>query len=302
MTPNLFIPGAAKSGTSSLHDYLNQHPSVFMSSVKEPHYFSHANTFRNKSAYYNLFSGKETFAYRGESSTGYMVFPGVIERIKREIENPRFIFILRNPIDRAFSHYNWVRSFAAEQRDFREAVNHDATADPDPEKSFGKGYKYYFQFGLYGKYIENFYHSFDPETIHVISSEALKNSSLEVMNEIFRFLSLDPMDDMPEFSSNETVFYEDGIRKLAAVNDSVERLAKNSIGKGLKTIIPESVRIRLREALGKYSDQQKQKKRAEKRPVIKLDNRAWLGDMYRKDVQKLKDITGLSFAEWHDFS
>lgn len=109
--PNLFIPGAAKSGSSSLHEYLKFHPDIFMSDIKEPHYFSHKENYYNrKSEYYGLFENTRSYKYRGESSTGYMVFPGVIDRIKNDIGDAKFIFVLRNPIDRCFSHYHWVRS------------------------------------------------------------------------------------------------------------------------------------------------------------------------------------------------
>lgn len=55
--PNLFIPGAAKSGTSSLHDYLGLHSEIFMSSVKESHYFIPGTNICDKTTYYCLFDG-----------------------------------------------------------------------------------------------------------------------------------------------------------------------------------------------------------------------------------------------------
>ncbi|HEY9134269.1 MAG TPA: hypothetical protein VIM85_00570, partial [Pseudomonadales bacterium] len=79
--PNLFIPGSAKSGTSSLHEYLNQHPDISMSSEKEPHFFCIKRNKKEAFEYEKLFENEKK--YRGESSTGYMVFHGVPERIKK---------------------------------------------------------------------------------------------------------------------------------------------------------------------------------------------------------------------------
>ena len=214
--PNLFIPGAAKSGTSSLHEYLNQHPDIFMSEKKEPHYFSHSKIFKDKKYYYSLFAEAQTYLYRGESSTGYMVFPDVIERIKSEIHDPKFIFILRNPIDRCFSHYNWVRSFQAEHRSFRNAVKHEMNVEPKTDlKFFGKGYKNYFQSGLYGKWIERFIAAFGIEKIYFLTSEELNSNPLNTLNRIFKFLELKEVQIINEIRSNQTQNLKERVKFVA---------------------------------------------------------------------------------------
>ena len=112
--PNLFIPGAAKSGTSTLHEILNYHPNISMSSVKEPFFWVNQNflhyTQKNWDNYLSLFKEKKNATFRGESSTGYMLFPEFLDRIKiLEVENLKLIFILRNPIDRIYSHYWYLK-------------------------------------------------------------------------------------------------------------------------------------------------------------------------------------------------
>ena len=93
--PNFFIAGAAKSATSSLNDYLRQHSEIYMSEVKEPHFFGWDKAYqKGLDSYAFLFVDGTGFKARGESSTGYMVFPNVIERIKSTISEPCFIFIL----------------------------------------------------------------------------------------------------------------------------------------------------------------------------------------------------------------
>ena len=84
--PNLFIVGAAKSGTTSLHNYLNQHPDIFMCTPKEPHYLinneiGHSrilNGVTSRNEYYNLFFDGQNSKFRGESSVMYLMYPEIV--------------------------------------------------------------------------------------------------------------------------------------------------------------------------------------------------------------------------------
>ena len=87
--PNLFIPGAAKSGTSTLHDYLSLHPDINMSVNKEPNYYWRED--KRLEHYAKLYAGGR-YRYLGESSTNYMVLPEVVDRIRKTVSDPRFIF------------------------------------------------------------------------------------------------------------------------------------------------------------------------------------------------------------------
>ena len=101
--PNLLIVGAAKSGTTSLHNYLDQHPDIFMSKHKEPHFLINneignsriPNGISDINAYSNLFVAGSNAKYRGESSAMYLQFPDiVIENIKRNLANDVKIIII----------------------------------------------------------------------------------------------------------------------------------------------------------------------------------------------------------------
>ena len=184
--PNLFIPGAGKSATSSLHEYLGQHPQIFMSKEKEPHFFSNDRNFQGDLSdklqlYARLFENGKACKYRGESSTGYMVFPSVVERIKKTIPDPYFIFVLRNPIDRAYSHYWWLRGRGYETRTFKDAVLADKHDMPHPENGIrGVGwYRYYYAFGRYGTYLKTFTDVFGYGKIYIITTEDLKSSMMK---------------------------------------------------------------------------------------------------------------------------
>ena len=108
--PNLFILGAAKCGTTTLHSYLIAHKEIFMSEIKELGFFVPEFSYQPKelSWYLSLFEQAENYRYIGESSTHYTKVPfydGVAERVYMFAPEARLIYIVRDPIERAISHY-----------------------------------------------------------------------------------------------------------------------------------------------------------------------------------------------------
>ena len=111
--PNLLIVGAAKSGTTSLHHYLNQHPDIFMCFPKEPHFLINVEIGEGRipkgiseiKLYQKLFEEGIGFKYRGESSVMYLMYPDiVIPKINTLLgSETKIIIMLRNPIERAYS-------------------------------------------------------------------------------------------------------------------------------------------------------------------------------------------------------
>ena len=136
--PNLFIVGAAKAGTTSLAYYLSQHADVFMSKMKEPHYFSavrpegkfaHAvPVVSDEASYLRLFQGADGVHYRGEASTSYLWSEAAAARIAERSPDARIIAVLREPIERLHSHYlNELRE-GIETRPIERAVREDFAA------------------------------------------------------------------------------------------------------------------------------------------------------------------------------
>lgn len=101
--PNLLIIGAPKAGTTSIYNYLSKHKDVFMSPVKET-YGLMKNEF-NLCSYEEYFLEHTVEKYIGEATPFYLYSPNVPYNIKQYIPNAKMICILRNPVDRAFSHY-----------------------------------------------------------------------------------------------------------------------------------------------------------------------------------------------------
>ena len=297
--PNLFVPGAGKSGTSSLHNYLNQHPAITMSKTKEPHFFCIKNFNDHWEPYLELFNQDSVSKYRGESSTGYMIFPNVIKRIKRYIKEPKFIFILRNPIDRIYSHYNWLWSEGFENNSFRNAVEADQNQEPVFGNMAGIGYKYYYQGGCYGKWLKNYYRVFNSKSIHIVTTESLTENSTVVMNRCFQFLRLPNYQISTQKKLNRTLMLKNPTVYNVLRYGSI--LNMPVLGAFYYRLLPHLLRENLKKTRYWLAEKYKHRKGHRYIPMSHAD-RNWLRTKYEEDVNLLKQLTGKSFSEWTDFN
>jgi hypothetical protein len=109
--PNFFICGAARSGTTSMWEYLRQHPDIFMPPVfehKEPSFFCDSYGVGDWDAYLSLFAEAGKRKRVGEASGPYLTSPESPGRIKKVINDPRIVILLRNPAERAWSLFKWM--------------------------------------------------------------------------------------------------------------------------------------------------------------------------------------------------
>ena len=293
--PNLFIPGAAKSGTTSLHELLNMHPDICMSSIKEPVFWNtDSPEISEKIALYNGLFEDKTAKIIGESTTSYMYFPKFIEQVKTHYkQEPKFIFILRNPIDRCYSHYWWMVGRGQEKKSFKDAVLKNS-------KTLFKEYDYvpnhYFHFGLYGKWLEAFYNNFDSKNIKVITMESLVEHRIETVNLCLKFLNLSELNSIPAIQANKTKKMEypkayHFIKKIASGKYRFTKIAKLFLPK--KTITSVKNKLKNTTIFDKTSSFEY--------PKISDDQREWLHSLYKEDVSQLKQLTSLPFNEWKDF-
>lgn len=182
--PNLFIIGAMKSGTTSLHEYLDTHPQIAMSRIKEPGYFvEELSLHKGEQWYLSLFEQAVRYRYVGESSTHYTKLPaylGVAQRLYRFNPEVRLIYIMRNPFDRLVSHY-WhaVRDIhhGGELRPLLKAVQEK----PD-----------YLAFGDYATQLRPYVELFGMDAIHTLTFEALIEDPQRELDRIYRWLDLAP--------------------------------------------------------------------------------------------------------------
>ena len=198
--PNLIIPGFPKSGTSSLFNYLSQHPDIFHSKVKEPHTYAFDERYcarMNNDCKFNfdeIYKNSDNFKFIPDASTIYMISKKAIKRIKNErAQNLKFIIVARDPIERIFSHYNWLRMLDYKQEKFKYEIKKENSKFFSPESHIRGNYKNYIQFSKYGEQIKNLYNLINKDQVLIVSAESLKNSFDQTMHNIFKFLELKPI-------------------------------------------------------------------------------------------------------------
>jgi hypothetical protein len=179
--PNTVIIGAMKCGTTSLHSYLDCHPSISMSRRKETNFFVHHQNWSKGLGWYRSHFTEDKPVI-GESSPNYArypVFPGVPERMHMVIPNAKLIFCVRDPVKRMVSHYIHSYSLGRENRPIEEAFRQ---RENNPYLLCSS---YYYQLEQYLRY-------FDHRQIKLVVLEELHRDPLATLQEVFGFLGVDP--------------------------------------------------------------------------------------------------------------
>lgn len=190
--PDFFLLGAAKTGTTSFHHYLRQHPALYLPEVKELDFF-HAPPERFKSRldwYLRYFRGADE-PLTGEATPLYFRRPDIVpERMRRlyGASPPSFLLLLRDPTRRAYSHYLHKVSQGVEPLSFEEALE----AEQKYPKRKRKEWKSYFQDGLYANRLHAWFEYIPPERFHVLLSRDLRHRPQVALRSTFRFLGVDP--------------------------------------------------------------------------------------------------------------
>jgi Sulfotransferase domain len=195
--PNFLIAGAGKAGTTSLHEYLCQHPDIFMSAFKEPSFFVTGYGYDNWEDYLALFAGARGEKAAGESSTAYLYCEESPAWIKSLLGNVRIILILRNPAQRAASLYWWMLREGYENAPtFAEALELESSRTQNPNfrsqcPQFYPDYLYY-RSGLYSEQVRRYLDTFGEGHVRIYIFEEFIKRPLDVCRDIFEFLDVDP--------------------------------------------------------------------------------------------------------------
>ncbi|MFL5420124.1 MAG: sulfotransferase family protein [Myxococcales bacterium] len=272
MLPNLLIIGAAKCGTTSLHEYLALHPEIEMSRQKELHLFIEGDWRERLDWYAAQFP--EGRRVRGESSptyTFYPFFPSVPERVRDVAPDMRFIYLVRDPIERAVANYVEMYSLKLEHRPIDAALSDLDPANPHLCSS------------LYATQLERYFACFDPERILVIDSGDLRDRRDATLRKVFRFLDVDP-----EFTS-------EGFRREH--NPRTVKVRYGDLGwwmavRGVGTTRP-----------GRKGHLIRPLKRLLSRPIersISPATRELLTNEFANEVERLRSLTGLTL-DWPSY-
>ena len=184
-----------RSGTTALARYVGAHPDVFMAPEKEVHFFDRHFDL-GVEWYAQRFASADVESAIGEATQVYMYDELSVDRMARTVPDAKLIAILRDPVDRAYSHYWLNRSSGIEQLGFAEALE----AEPERiDASRGKRFAYsYVDRGRYLHQLLSLSERFPEDAIHVAIFEDLRSDARSVYREVCEFLSIDPGFEPPD--------------------------------------------------------------------------------------------------------
>lgn len=276
VVPNLFIVGAQKSGTTSLHTYLDAHPDIFMSATKEPGYFTPTESYYPKELawYLDLFAEGRGARFVGESSTHYTKRPamnGAEGRIAQFSPDARILYVMRDPIRRAISHYWHARSRMEEHRSILEAIREEPI---------------YRHFGDYEMQLRPYLDTFGRDRVHALTFEHLTREPRVAVNSVLSWLGLSVLPDDVSFDrQNARPEAMVGVRGRGRL----QRFRGNALWSALSPLVPRSVKT-----LGKRMAQQPVEFTTRHDAAVAEILRPWA----LESVGRLETLLGRDFPEW----
>ena len=314
--PNFFIVGAPKAGTTSLYAYLDQHPQVYMSPIKEPNYFSFEMRLENFSEemrpriareigaleeylrgdmrekrfgglvsswedYLKLFRNVANEIAIGEATPCYLWSETAARNIAARIPHAKIIINLRNPVDRAYSQYLHMVTDGVIRRSFREQIYANLRCE---KKQFGSLWPL-LEFGHYHEQINRYLNEFPRSQIHISFYEALERAPGALVSELLAFLGVDQ-------SFLVDVSHRHHEPRIVKLTDAAYFLKKWRIWPHLRNMLPRPLGPRLRSLM--------------LRPRSSLEmeraDRAFLTDYYRDDIKRLAVLLDQDLTAWLDSS
>jgi len=313
-TPNFFIVGAAKAGTSFISGYLNRHPAIYISPIKEPHFFSkdiripdfrldymervffdvkeylknhtlprkHIAFIDDLSQYLELFREVKNEKAIGELSTGYLYSNCAAEYLFKFNPDAKIIMILRQPVERAFSHYLMnVRDFWSRDYGFINAIESDFTSS---EKGWGKSHLYV-ELGLYYEQVSRYLKRFPESQVKVFLYEELRDDPAKFIKDLCKFLEVYPH----AVPVNKVVIYDNisTVPKLKILSAYLPVL--EIFRKYIFIYLSENLRKQLKRTMTSR----------EKLPVMRQDEFEQAMKYFNDDIKKLSILIKIDLQSWH---
>ncbi|PKO07265.1 MAG: sulfotransferase [Chloroflexi bacterium HGW-Chloroflexi-3] len=226
--PNFIIAGTARAGTTSLFQYLSDHPKILPSFRKEIkyfdiHYFMGIQWYRSHFPY--IYKLKKIEGLTGEASPNYLGHPTAMQRIALALPDVKIIIILRNPIDRAYSHYHLSIKAGDENLKFNEAIDLEPVRLRGETEKIIANYTYpqgnfikhsYLSRGLYIEQVPKVFKLFNLDNILILSSEDFYRDPRKIFYQIQEFLNLPTWEPKNYKAFKQSVYQEpmdDELRK-----------------------------------------------------------------------------------------
>jgi hypothetical protein len=176
--PDFIVAGVAKSATTWIYECLKEHPEIYMPEKDSINYFD-LNYHRGNKWYSPFFEDALEDDIIGEESPAYIHMPKVPRRIAEDLSNVSIVFSLRNPVDRAYSHYWHVYSRGKRDREFEDIWSNSGM------------YRDFIYQGFYHHHIQRFLEFFDEDQIKLVFFDDLKEDDESFIKEIYDFIGAD---------------------------------------------------------------------------------------------------------------
>ncbi|WP_171238993.1 sulfotransferase [Ruegeria sp. HKCCA5763] len=294
--PDFLIIGAARAGTTALHSYLRQNPSVFMPTVKEPNFFCFEgealackgpgadyinNSVVDIDAYRTLFAPAPANSICGEASPLYLYSPKAPGRIHHHIPNVRMVVILRNPVDQALSHYLYaVKQRIEPLEDFAAALDaEDERLEADWQPLFG-----YSRFPRYAEQLSRYFSLFDRNQFLIRTYEDFQTDPQGLITDITEFIGADS-GFRPDISSQLNA---GGVPRSRLFQDFL--MKPNPITGLIARVMPQEMRWKIRDQLSRFN----LKRGVEMPPRA----RAILQDRLLPEIETLEQMLERDLSAW----
>lgn len=297
MMPNFLIIGAAKAGTTTLYDWLTQHPQIYMTPVKETNFFAledrqlnfpqgtihpgYLKDFKTTWAdYQQQFDSVEQEIAIGEACPSYLYYPEAVTKIKQYLPNVKLIAILRNPIERAYSNFvHHLRDELETTTDFAQALKLEQERI---DSNWWWGF-HYLNAGFYAEQLKRYFQEFPAQRTKIYLFEELKTNSDLLLQDIFEFLEVDQTFVPQKFNQYNVT----GIPKNRSFYKFLT--TKSIFKEPLKIIVPPQIRDRLVTKLKNKTLQKSQLAPEIRQQLIKA---------YRKDILELQQLINKDLSSW----
>lgn len=294
--PNFVVIGASRSGTTSLHHYLDQHPGIYLSPRKSPNYFvAHdpqpdwesaallamaKQWISSRDDYDALFKGVTHEKAVGEISPVYLQSVHVAKRLKNTLPAAtKLIAILRNPAERAYAHYLGRRRDGLETGDdFNIITEHELTRPLPVDIAFGS----YIACSSYYHFLKPYYEHFSKDNIRIYLFDQLQGDVSSLLRDLFSFLEVDP-----DYQVNTSISHN---RSGIITNPLLRSLWVKSaqLRTNLRPYLPAFVRHIARPVLARQVS----------KPALAPATREKISSALRADTEQLQQLIGKDLSAW----
>jgi hypothetical protein len=295
--PNFFIVGAPKCGTTALYEYLRPHPAIFMSTIKEPHYFAKDlggyPRIKTAAEYEEIFAGSAGHRRVGEASVYYLRSEVAIPNIRAFNPDARLIAMFRNPIDMVYSFHSQLLYVAEEDEpDFEKAWRLQERRNRGldlPPRSRGAFLLQYADLGRFGTQTERLLATFPREQVKLILFDDFAASPQAVYDQVIEFLEIphDGRTEFPRINDNKRARV-DWLRRFARkpppmLRNAIRGLKQAVGGEGIGAVKKRIVAMNTVK---------------ERRPPLTPAFRAELAETFREEVARLGRLLGRDLSHW----